>query len=453
MCIPNDKRPVHMKEAIIIFTRVPIPHKTKTRLMPVYTPEECAAIHSCFLRDIYSECKKTGKALFIFYTPKDSKDLLTKLLGTYEHMIAQEGCDLGERMLGAIRFVLERGFSSCILIGSDVPEITAETVYSAFSALQTIDVVISPVNDGGYCLIGMKQVIPEAFGVREYGTSSVCEDTVRYLNEKKYSVRLLPVLYDIDTPQDIACFIRRIRTEPSLVCKHSIGYFSKHKKISVIVPVYNEESNMHSIQTELKKMKGCEVIFVDGGSTDNTLALVEKQYTVVHSAKGRALQMNKGALESSGSVLFFLHADSILPDNAVEQIHAATEHCNFGCFHISFTSHAFFFTICAFMSNMRAILFKIPFGDQGLFIERTVFFESGMFPEIPIMEDYQFSLNMKKTKEKLCIIKAHIITSARRYKGSFFHKLKTAIHMFYLRSLYRRGKNIKEIARMYKDIR
>lgn len=148
-----------MKDAIIIFTRVPIPHKTKTRLMPVYTPEECAALHSAFLCDIYTAAKKTNKSIFVFYTPDDAEHILAECLGTSENFFAQVGADLGARMIHAIQTVLQRGFSSCVLIGSDIPEMSAEIVQSAFSALDKSDIVLCPVSDGGYCLIGMKKII------------------------------------------------------------------------------------------------------------------------------------------------------------------------------------------------------------------------------------------------------------------------------------------------------
>lgn len=442
-----------MKDAIIIFTRVPIPHKTKTRLMPVYTPEECAALHSAFLRDIYTAAKKTNKSIFVFYTPDDAVHILAECLGTWENFFVQEGADLGARMLHAIQTVLQRGFSSCVLIGSDIPEMSAEIVQSAFSALDKSDIVLCPVSDGGYCLIGMKKTIREAFDIPQYGTATVLENAVRALQEANYTVSVLPVLHDIDTPQDMLDLMTRLKQDPSIPCTHTRKYLNAHKKISVIIPIYNEAEQIIKLQHELKKLSDCEIIFADGGSMDNTLSLIEKQYTVVQTKKGRAFQMNEGARQSSGAILFFLHADSMLPRNAAEKIRMSMQCYRFGCFRISFTTRNLFFTVCAFMSNVRARVLKIPFGDQGIFVERNVFFENGGYPELPIMEDYQFSRNMKRKKEKLGVAKAQIITSARRYGNSFLSQLRTARQMFYLRFLYRCGKNIEEIAAQYKDIR
>jgi hypothetical protein len=442
-----------MKEAIIILTRVPIAGKTKTRLMPVYTAKECAEIHAAFLKDIYTECKKTEKDIFIFYTPDGAKEILTNLLGTNKNLYTQTGDNLGERMLNAIQFVLTKNFDACVLIGSDIPEISAEILSSAFLLLKDSDVVMCPVSDGGYCLVGMKQVIRNAFELQNYGTTTVFESTVKQLTENNHTVALLPTLNDIDTPQDVLAFLKRLQTNKNTKYKNTREYFTTHKKISVIIPIYNEAKQIIQLQNELQKLPACEIIFADGGSTDETLDLIDKQYTVIKTDKGRAKQMNAAAHISSGAILFFLHADSIIPNNTEQKIQEATRQYRFGCFRIAFNSQGLFFAICTFMSNLRATVFKYPFGDQGIFVERNLFFESGGFPDIPIMEDYQFSINMKNKKEKLVVINEKIISSARRFNGSFFYKLKLSMQMFFLRFAYRRGKNIDDIAKQYKDIR
>ena len=221
-------------------------------------------------------------------------------------------------------------------------------------------------------------------------------------------------------------------------------------KISIITPIYNEISKIEEFLQELKKLSGdFEVLFADGGSTDDTLSKIPDAYRVIPCGKGRAVQMNTAAREATGDYLWFVHCDSRLPENALQQI--TSSQGDFGCFHIGFDYDGPFMKCNTFMSNRRAIMDRIAFGDQAIWIRRNLFLRQGGFPELPIMEDYEFSRRMKKQRIKLQVLPGRIITSGRRYQTS--HPLKTMLSMIWLRHLYRRGMDIQEIARRYKDIR
>ena len=221
-------------------------------------------------------------------------------------------------------------------------------------------------------------------------------------------------------------------------------------KISIITPVYNESAKIGTFLKELEQLSGdFEVLFADGGSTDDTLSKIPPSYRVIPCGKGRAVQMNTAAREAAGDHLWFVHCDSHLPKDAIQQIAASKG--RFGCFHIGFDYDGPFMKCNTFMSNRRAIMDHIAFGDQGIWMERKLFLEQGSFPELPIMEDYEFSRRMKRQKIKLHVLPGRIITSGRRYQTN--HPLKTMWSMIWLRHLYRRGMDIQEIARRYKDIR
>ena len=223
-------------------------------------------------------------------------------------------------------------------------------------------------------------------------------------------------------------------------------------KISMILPVYNESKTIDRMLARLDTLPGdWEILFADGGSTDDTVSKIGTRYRCLNSPKGRANQMNHGAANAESEVLWFVHCDSVLPEDAHSQIQAAVESgAQWGCFHIGFDYHGPFMGCNTYFSNRRARK-KIPFGDQGIWVKKTVFEEMGGFPDLPIMEDYEFSLRMKAAGHAFRQLPGRIITSGRRYEKRF--PLLTMWQMFYLRCLYRKGVDIQEIARRYKDIR
>ena len=221
-------------------------------------------------------------------------------------------------------------------------------------------------------------------------------------------------------------------------------------KISLIIPIYNESKTIAPMLQQLENLPGdWEILFADGGSCDDTLEQISGRYTVLHAPKGRANQMNFAAGQASCDVVWFVHCDSVLPNDAHDQISAAVEKgAKWGCFRIGFDRTGLFMAYNTFMSNLRAKR-GIPFGDQGIWVRKDVFESMGGFPDLPIMEDYEFSRRMKGTP--VCQLPGRIITSGRRYETGF--PIITALRMVHLRNLYRSGVDIQEIARRYKDIR
>ena len=226
--------------------------------------------------------------------------------------------------------------------------------------------------------------------------------------------------------------------------------------VSVIIPVYNERQIIDSFLGSVERFASqAEVIFVDGGSTDGSDLIVERwchgKASFVRSEKGRSKQMNEGARAASGDALMFLHSDSFAPSNMISEIKRVLTAYHWGCFGIRFDSKDPLMKICQIISNNRIKDRKVVFGDQGIFIRKELFFEVGGFPDLPIMEDYQFSLTMKERSEKIGIAKGLITTSDRRYKRG--QKLSVMWKMNRLRKQYRDGIDIDIIADQYRDIR
>lgn len=223
-------------------------------------------------------------------------------------------------------------------------------------------------------------------------------------------------------------------------------------KISLIIPIYNESQTIDTMLAQLSALPGnWEILFADGGSIDDTLAKIGQRYPVLHCPKGRSNQMNFAAKQASAEVIWFVHCDSRIPQDAHVQISQAVRSgAGWGCFHIGFDYNGPFMDFNTYFSNRRARK-GIAFGDQGIWVKKKLFESIGGFPDLPIMEDYEFSLRMKAAKHPICQLPGKIITSGRRYEKRF--PPLTMWQMFYLRCLYRKGTDIHEIAKRYRDIR
>lgn len=223
-------------------------------------------------------------------------------------------------------------------------------------------------------------------------------------------------------------------------------------KFSIIIPVLNEKKNIIRIKEQLLRLEGdYEVIFADGGSTDGGLDGVGAPFTVLTCGRGRAVQMNAAARVSRGEILLFLHCDSIIDAKALVDIEEfIVQGYDAGCFKTNFDHSGFWMSIIAYLSNLRVRLFKIMFGDQGIFIKKEAFERIGGFPDIPIMEDLQFSLNARKYI-RIGQCNGRIITSARRFRENGV--LRTIMFMHWLKILYFIGIDMNRINKMYKNVR
>jgi len=451
--------------AVILFTRVPEAGTTKTRLMPYFNKYECEKLQTAMLKDIYIQCKIAGADIFISYTPEDKEDRLYQILGDKCKCFLQKGDGLGERMYNAFKYVFAKGYKSCVLIGSDIPMLTANDIKEGFRQLKYNELVFGKTADGGYYLTGMKKPVRDVFDIEAengkksaYGHSRVWENTFSRLKAKGFKIGYTKTLHDIDLKSDINYHISMMRSIKKLQKTNTGKYLLKKRRISVIIPVYNEGKNIRNFLNQLNTLYGkCEIIFVDGGSNDDTKDILNScncgRYKVLSSPKGRAFQMNEGAKASCGDILFFLHCDSELPDKVPEHIRYVMKDFEAGCFGIAFRSKNPLMLICRIISNHRIKDRKVMFGDQGIFIDRELFFKAGKFPEIPIMEDYGFSLTLKEMGIRLGIAKKRIYTSERRFPDGNYDKLRLMWKMNRLRKMYRDGIDVNIISSLYRDMR
>jgi len=214
--------------------------------------------------------------------------------------------------------------------------------------------------------------------------------------------------------------------------------------------VLNEETNLSQISSYLHSIReqGHEVIIADGGSSDNTLAIAyEITDMVVISKAGRALQMNNGASIATGNVLLFLHADTFLPDNAVQIVLGSYSGENYwGRFDVRLSSSKFVYRLIEGMMNLRSCLTSIATGDQAIFIEKHLFHRIGGFPEIALMEDIEISRQLKKISKPVCL-KHKVVTSSRRWETNGL--VATVLLMWKLRLYYFFGVSPDRLSKLY----
>ena len=200
-----------MKEAIIIFTRGPIPGQTKTRLQSFLTKNQCAEIHKNFLKDIKFTCEKLNRDIFVFYTPEDKDNILKPILGCKFKYRIQKGNDLGEKMYNAINYVLSKKYKSCILIGTDIPYLKEDDLEKAFQNLKCKDIVLGPTIDKGYYLVGMNKATKSIFEKIEYGHGNVLDNTIASIKKSNLTCGLINKNVDIDEKEDLFYFYNEIK--------------------------------------------------------------------------------------------------------------------------------------------------------------------------------------------------------------------------------------------------
>jgi len=188
--------------------------------------------------------------------------------------------------------------------------------------------------------------------------------------------------------------------------------------ISVIIPVLNEERVLPGALRRVFSQAGeAQVIVADGGSSDRTLELVsaEPGIKLVHAPIGRARQMNAGAAEAGGDWLLFLHADTLLPEDALLSIARLPAEVEAGGFTHQFSGKARGLRVVSWLHNFRCRRTKVFYGDQALFVRRRLFVELGGFPDVPILEDVMFGERLRQVTRPT-MLGSCVVTDSRKFE-------------------------------------
>ncbi|HEY3244453.1 MAG TPA: TIGR04283 family arsenosugar biosynthesis glycosyltransferase [Phycisphaerae bacterium] len=398
----------------MVFTRFPVPGRTKTRLIPALGNEGAAllqrgmTLHTLAIADQFQRARGRDGVPSVEVRYEDgSAALMRAAFGPQRVYRRQPAGDLGTRLQSAFAESFARGARSVIAIGSDCPALEPVLLEQAFAALRTHDLVLGPARDGGYYLIGLTQPRPELFQDIAWGTEHVCEQTRTYAQQMGLVVHLLPVLDDVDEPADLPHWQRhRGRYLPD----------ARAPRISVIIPTLNEEECVARAIASAATAAGVEVIVADAGHDRTGETARTAGATVIRCGPGRGRQMNCAARAARGDVLLFLHADTTLPENYADDLltELSAPRVSLVAFPLRIEPANGRLHVIEALANFRARWLGWPYGDQALSVRAETFRALRGFCELPLMEDLDFVRRARRLG-RVAVLSSPVRTSARRW--------------------------------------
>lgn len=395
---------------LILFTRYPAPGRTKTRLVPLLGESGAAALARRLtlrtLRTARSLQRGSHLEIEIRYDG-GSERAMRHWLGHASFLREQGPGDLGQRMARAFGDSSREGSNRTIIIGSDCPDLHVGVLEQAFDRLTQHPVVVGPATDGGYYLIGLSKPVPELFAGPAWGSSSVLNQSLKILQRLHLTPHLLEPLDDLDRPEDVPQWRRKVAAEEADL-----------SRLSVIIPTWNEARNIEATLQCVQPEQQAEIIVVDGGSQDGTKDIARHQGAhVIESPRGRAVQMNNGASVATGNTLLFLHGDTILPPNwlAVAVRALGVPNIAAGAFGFGIRDAFSGRGLVELTTNLRSRWLQAPYGDQGLFLRRACFEELGGYADMPIMEDFEIVRRLRR-RGRIITLREKARTSGRRWQ-------------------------------------
>ncbi len=233
---------------------------------------------------------------------------------------------------------------------------------------------------------------------------------------------------------------------------HDYTTGNKAEKISLIIPVY-EEGNISGFLSNILKMDSpvpVEIIVIDGSPSSSTVIEIDDERIITASAPaGRAGQMNRGAETASGTILVFLHADTVLPEDAFYKISESASVNNYaaGAFRLGINSRKIRYRFIEKAVQIRTSLTSIPYGDQAIFIRKEIFDEIGGFSSIPLMEDIDLMRKIKSCRHSIKLLKSEVYTSPRRWEEHGI--IRTTLLNWYIQFRYLTGADTHILHSLY----
>jgi uncharacterized protein len=423
---------------LIVMLKAPRPGLVKTRLAAAVGSEGAAAIYRRLVAHQLSQVPPDWP-VEVHFAPSDAAAEMQAWLGPKYRYVPQGAGDLGARLVEAVRHSINRGAPAVIVVGGDCPGLDEETLLEAWRYLRTHEAVIGPACDGGYYLIGLRQTWADVFRDIPWSTATVLAATLDRFQSIGISPRLLEPKEDVD---DVESWFRAKERWPRLSRPPGA--------ISVVIPALNEEARIGATLDRVQAaLPGAEVILVDGGSSDATVAIAAARgAVVVPSAPGRGGQCRAGAERVSSPWILFLHADTLLPLNAGSLCDRfiRREHAHIATFRVQFPDGGRWMNLLSRLAQCGDCVLT-RFGDQGILVRRRFYEAMGGFPAWPLFEDVRLLQEARK-RTRVHWLEGYVQTSARRFKRRGYLRQRWLNVQLMLR--YLAGASPFELAKRYR---
>ncbi len=214
----------------MLFVKFPEKGKVKTRLAKKVGDDHAVDLYRCFILDMLTMLDSSGIQVCVCYAPEAAGRSFRAWLGNDYAYFLQQGDDLGQRMSNSFQQAFQYGFGKVVVIGSDLPDLSAHVIVAAFEKLQAVDMVIAPSGDGGYYLLGFRNdtFFPEVFQDITWSTAQVCAETLKKVETAGRTISLLPEWNDIDNYVELQRCYHRNQYHPERAM-HTISYWRTMK--------------------------------------------------------------------------------------------------------------------------------------------------------------------------------------------------------------------------------
>jgi len=376
------------------------------------------------------------------------------------HIIAQDSGNLGTRIQKVEAQIRQQGGHYIIFIGSDSPYLTQEHIRDAFLRLRNSATVFVPANDGGVTLMGSSKPWPDLADL-PWETPNLGDALRQCCRKAGLSISSMETGFDIDTRQDLVDAITLLENDHRPARKKLRDWITasgldtetpvpSNPDVSVIIPVYDDLPALTVLLQRLQYLRPGlkEVIVVDGKASRDCQQVCGRfaaQYLTLEPNRGA--QLNLGAKQAHGDVLWFLHADSYPAKDSVTQImdHVIAGNSS-GFFRFRFDGDPHWYKRWLETAiNLRA-RFGIPYGDQGLFVEKDTYARLGGHTATPLFEEVALIRNLRR--ERGCrSVAGTIRVSSRRWERDGW--LRRSLHNRYLAAAFALGVAPERLARQY----